>query len=328
MPDERPPITYLECPETSEVLVTRPGPNGQEIAINWHAHSIASDGSRTRAELSDIAVHHGVNIALTDHNVPSFYSGGPAIYQGLLEMVEVQCLEGVDIIVMGTRDLIREFFDRHVEKNLQKGGRRIRGRTRLRVKELVEAANGMGLYMNIAHYAGIEGLSLLSIVEQRRILKRMRQTFVEHNAHSSDRKNYIALELAREWKLPVISTGDTHRGNEQYVRNHSAFPVCALPQDTRPLVMRLLSGMHDRNDLVTHARKPLTLSESLATAGRVILYHKLDMVSGIARKTYDRWLAHKQKFPTHVDVVPKSPNRWEEFKRRFHKKKEDNSTKN
>ncbi|HRH93674.1 MAG TPA: hypothetical protein PKV72_04055, partial [Candidatus Peribacteria bacterium] len=198
-----PGIELHACSRGEEALFV----SGGKFLLNPHNHTVASDGAHSVEQVARFAERHGVNIALTEHNVPPPTLGGGRWAPGLLPGIEVFTRESVDLVVLGTLPKIRALFEHVVRPRLRHSKPQFRPTT-LPMQELLEAVQERGLHCIHPHYATVEGLSILPADQQRAVLETARErTFVEVNAMMTRAANELALALAAEWSLPVISSG-------------------------------------------------------------------------------------------------------------------------
>ncbi len=232
-------IRLRECPDGEEGLFTRDG----AYLLNPHNHTTDSDGAHDLSRVAGFAAEHGVNIAVTEHNLPP-----RRLAPGLVAGMEVLTKEGVDVVVLGALAKVRRLFEERVRPGLKRRNPQYRP-VDVPVAALLEAVEAHGLWASHPHYATVEGLSMLSPDAQRAVLETARgRTFVELNALVGARARQLAEELAQEWDVPLLTSGDTHLGEHQHVGNFSSVPASAVDEGEGALAERLLKAMHARTD--------------------------------------------------------------------------------
>ena len=275
------PLTPEHTSATDLLRCARGGPHlyvkNHRIEASLHNHTRRSDGQRTIAELAEIAKRHLCNIAVTDHNIPPEFAG--TWPDGLIPGIEITTAEGVDVVVIGTLEYIHTLFERHILKNLHPTRPRI-CRTRFSVYDLPSVTR----HRIYAHAANVEGIMQLPEDGQRFLLGYPEgQTFLEANALMLSGQNESAAKLAEEHGKPLLCTGDTHCGTEQYVGSASSLHVDHLTRSEKPLLDRFMESLHRNPSRLEHRLHSLSLLERLQTIAQVT--HK----NGIRSTGYFLW---------------------------------------
>lgn len=182
------------------------------MLVDMHSHSTFSDGRDDIHAVIAQAKKLGIGLAVTDHN---------EIKGSLLACREMHAIPGMeltskeafDVLVYFAKEQDLEgFYKKYVEKyKLQQHGVHIRlYQLKWSMPELLDYAKEWNAFTVLPHPDGLPPKNSIGYFVQHRELLRQIDAVEGINAIMKRESNAKAMQLAREWKKPMVGGSDAH----------------------------------------------------------------------------------------------------------------------